>query len=105
MLLQSLIRTVRCHRWFSTGDSFSPSPAVNLLESALPRNERVTPVESALPKSLDLKSFRIRTYKKGGGEGTNLLTKDEERTNQDPRKVMGAALDDAGAGKKPWTTR
>src|SRR5271156_350560 len=40
-------------------------------ESALPQSRRVTRLESALPKSLDLKSFRIRTYKKWRGEGAN----------------------------------
>src|SRR5580692_6102745 len=39
------------------------------LESALTKNPRVTHLESALPNSLDLKSFRIRTYEKGRGEG------------------------------------
>src|SRR5271168_4221565 len=41
------------------------------LESALTKNRRVTHLESALPKSLDLKSFRIRTYEKRGGRGVN----------------------------------
>ncbi len=41
------------------------------LESALPQNTRVTLLESALPNLKDLKSFRIRTYKKGGGRGLN----------------------------------
>jgi hypothetical protein len=39
------------------------------LESALTKNSRVTALESADPKSLDLKSFRIRTYKNWRGEG------------------------------------
>ena len=46
-------------------------------ESALPQNPSVTRLESALPKSLDLKSFRIRTYKKWRGEGGKLLTRDQ----------------------------
>jgi hypothetical protein len=39
------------------------------LESALPQNAPITPLQSALTNSLDLKSFRIRTYKKKGGRG------------------------------------
>jgi hypothetical protein len=35
---------------------------VNCLESALPKNAPMTAVESALPKCLNLKIFRIRTY-------------------------------------------
>jgi hypothetical protein len=44
--------------------------ALNLLESALAKNAPVTPLGSALTNSLNLKSFRIRTYEKwrGGGE-------------------------------------
>src|SRR5271156_1375317 len=49
-------------------------PTVTRLESAVPKNTRVTPLQSALPNSLDLKSFRIRTYKKAGGEGGKVLT-------------------------------
>ena len=69
----------------SVDPSFSPlitrhSP-LSPLESAHPQNCRVTRLESALPKSLDLKSFRIRTYKKRRGEGGKLLTRD-------PRKFM-----------------
>src|SRR5271154_4284118 len=41
------------------------------LESALTKNTRVTRLESALPYSLDLKSFRIRTYEKRRGRGAN----------------------------------
>jgi len=39
-------------------------------ESALTQNVPLTLVESALTNSLDLKSFRIRTYKKMAGEGS-----------------------------------
>ena len=42
------------------------------LESALPRNPPVTSLESALPKTKDLKSFRINTYEKGGGRGLSV---------------------------------
>jgi hypothetical protein len=41
------------------------------LQSALPQNAPITRLESALPNSLDLKSFRIRTCKKWWGEGVN----------------------------------
>jgi hypothetical protein len=49
--------------------------ALNSLESALPKNAPITPLQSADPKTLDLKSFRIRTYEKGRGEGGKLLTR------------------------------
>ena|ERR1700720_1798215 len=39
------------------------------LAPALTKNPPATPFESALPKSLDLKPFRIRTYQKGRGGG------------------------------------
>jgi hypothetical protein len=42
---------------------------VTLLESADPENAPVTRLESALPKSLDLKPFRIRTYENWRGRG------------------------------------
>jgi hypothetical protein len=45
------------------------------LQSSLTENSCVTPLESALPKTRHLKSFRIRTYEKGGGEGCKLLTR------------------------------
>src|SRR6266478_4947258 len=43
-------------------------------ESALARNASVTPLGSALTVSLDLKPFRIRTYRKRWGEGALRLT-------------------------------
>src|ERR1700687_3700338 len=43
--------------------------ALTPLESADPQNASVTPLESADPNLLDLKSFRIRTYKKQGEGG------------------------------------
>ena len=49
-------------------DSLTPA------ESAHPENSRVTPLQSALPKTLTLKSFRIRTSKLRRGEGCKLLT-------------------------------
>src|SRR5580704_16467066 len=59
-------------------------------ESALRRNRRVTRLESALPKSLHLKPFRIRTYEKWrGGEGDELLTRNMVRLPRF-RAVRGA---------------
>jgi hypothetical protein len=52
---------------------------LSLLESALPKNAPVTPLQSALIESLDLKSFRIRTYKIRRGEGYKLLTEARSR--------------------------
>src|SRR5215468_10308015 len=49
------------------------------LEYALPKNRRVTPLECALTKTKDLKSFRIRTYEKTPGGGGVLLTKHPAR--------------------------
>ena len=42
---------------------------------AHPKIAPITPLQSALPKLLGLKSFRIRTYEKNRGEGLLLLTK------------------------------
>jgi hypothetical protein len=47
--------------------TFKPENLLTPVESALPRNSRVAHSESALPKTLDLKPFKIRTYKKGWG--------------------------------------
>ena len=44
------------------------------MQSALAKNAPITLLESALTKTQDLKSFRIRTYEKGGGRGRKLLT-------------------------------
>jgi hypothetical protein len=56
---------------FSAGTTVGPSQAkvktLTPLESALPQSTPITRLESALTKSLGLKSFRIRTCKKGGG--------------------------------------
>jgi hypothetical protein len=60
----------------SAGPALSYVPrTLTPLESALPQNVPVTRLESALPKTKDLKSFRIRTYEKGWGEGVLLLTR------------------------------
>ncbi len=58
---------------YSRNEGESKREIVSSLESAVPRNAPVTLSESALPKSLNLKSSRIRTSKKrAGGE---LLTR------------------------------
>ena len=44
------------------------------LESALPQNAPVTPLQSADPKTKHLKSFRIRRSEKTWGEGGDRLT-------------------------------
>jgi len=48
---------------------FHPANVLTSLESALTENTPVTPLQSALPKTLDLKPFRIRTYEKRWGGG------------------------------------
>ena len=66
-----LIRTTPA---FLTSSGVRPSEAfsaLTLLESAVPKNAPVTLLESALTKSLALKPFRIRTYKKRRGEGAS----------------------------------
>ena len=45
------------------------SMLVTLLESAVTKNAPVKPVECAIKKLLDLKSFGICSYKKCGGWG------------------------------------
>lgn len=66
---------------------------VSPLECALPEKCFLTPLESALPKSLDLKSFRMNTSKKTGGRGV-VLPKQIGATEYHPRaplRLMGAA--------------
>jgi hypothetical protein len=53
---------------------------LNLLESALTKNTPVTPSESALTKSLNLKSCRIRTHEKRRGEGATSSQDGSTRT-------------------------
>src|ERR1700692_209011 len=47
------------------------------LESALPKIQPITPLQSADPKTLHLKSFRIRRSQKGWGGRGKLLTRIE----------------------------
>ncbi len=48
--------------------------SLSVLESALMQNAPITRLESALPNSLDLKSFGIRTYENTRGRGSERLT-------------------------------
>jgi len=73
VLPQIVIRTLATRLRIFKVPAPSASPALKPLESALPQNGRVTRLESADPKTLDLKSFRIRTYKKGRGEGVLIV--------------------------------
>src|SRR5208282_4702067 len=67
-----------------------PTP-VSAVESALTKFASVTRLESALAKTLDLKSFRICTYKKRGGRGSKILT--TNRTAGSARlRVIAAAI-------------
>jgi hypothetical protein len=88
----------------SVDPSFSPlitrHPPLSPLESALPQNNRVTRLESALPKSLDLKSFRIRTSKKWRGEGGKLLTRDQRKFMV--RRLFSIAGFAPVVGAAPW---
>jgi hypothetical protein len=58
-------------RYFLISSRKSLTPS----ESALTKNAPVTLLESALTKCLNLKSFRIRTYKIRRGEGSKRLTR------------------------------
>jgi hypothetical protein len=71
-VVTSLLRFDLCLTCTSKLSTVNPLTPV---ESALPQNPSVSPSESALPNSLDLKSFRIRTCKKRWGEGGGLLTR------------------------------
>src|SRR5271155_1399001 len=70
-----------------------PAPtSVSAAESALTKFASVTPLESALAKTLDLKSFRIRTYKKRGGRGSKILTTTRPAGSSSIPCVIAAAL-------------
>jgi hypothetical protein len=66
-----ILASQRCRAVLSRHFPAIAHQRATLLESALPENAPVTRLESALPKTLDLKPFRIRTYKKWRGEGVN----------------------------------
>jgi hypothetical protein len=64
----------------------SASSLLNSLESALAKNALMTPLQSALPNSLDLKSFRIHTYEKSRGRGLIVNQRcDEHRCPEEHR--------------------
>jgi hypothetical protein len=63
---------------------------LTLLESALAKIPSVTRLESALANSLNLKPFRIRTYKKRWGEGANGQPR-QSRARPDGRHRIGSA--------------
>ena len=70
VLSQIVIRTLGTYLGASDVPPSNANSTVNPIESALTKNVRVTPLQSADPKILALKSFRIRTYKKrDGGRG------------------------------------
>jgi hypothetical protein len=73
VLSETLIRTLATPPAFSHIRPPNAATALNPLESALTKNAPVTRLESADPKTKDLKSFRIRTYEKGGGRGPQAL--------------------------------
>src|SRR6202162_163902 len=66
----------------ASADSIVPDifPLMSL-ESTLPRNRTLTPLQSTLTKTLDLKSIRINTYKKTGGRGVNPILADYRKTS------------------------
>jgi len=68
----------------------SPAPnRVSPLECTLTKNAPASPLQSTLTKSLDLKSFRFRTYKKGGwGVGSSRT----RRTTRLVPRMPSAAL-------------
>src|SRR5271163_4819246 len=86
--LEGLIRRTKESLARYTRNQLTPS------ESALPRSRRVARLESALPKSLDLKSFRIRTCEKWRGEGGELLTRNLVRLSFFP--AVGGAVSALG---------
>ena len=67
-VVTSLLRFDLC---LTRNPELSTVNQLTLVESALPQNRRVTRLESADPKTRDLKSFRIRTSKKRWGRGVN----------------------------------
>src|SRR5271154_1791583 len=70
----------------------SLSHSLKPLESAHPKNAPVTPSESALTNSLNLKSFGIRTYEKRRGEGYELLTSSPTQQATEPSSSRRSRL-------------
>src|SRR2546422_11723194 len=82
-----------CAWWKSLRVSGSTvSTHLRPLQSALTKNAPVTRLGFALSKSLDLKSFTIRTYKNVGGLGTPTGLSDSQRgSGMTPRHRCGRA--------------
>src|SRR3989441_8214612 len=82
-----------CARWKSFRASGSTvSTHLRPLQSALTKNAPVTRLGFALSESLDLKSFRIRTYKNVGGWGHPYRLSDSQRgSGMTPRHRCGRA--------------
>jgi hypothetical protein len=77
----------------ASADSIVPDifPLMSL-ESTLPRNRTLTPLQSTLTKTLDLKSIRMNTYKKTGGEGCRIRFLELQRASA-PRLSIGDGLE------------
>ncbi len=72
---------------------------VTLLESAVTKNAPAKPVECALTKLLDLKSFRICSYKKcGGGEHQKCVVRPTLKTGD----VVELGIDSLGESRKKF---
>jgi phosphoglycolate phosphatase len=63
------------------------------LESTLPRNRTVTLIQSALTKTLDLKSIRISTYKKNGGREPPTRAMPSDQCQFDNVRLLAFDLD------------
>ena len=81
-----------------------PTPQV-LQKSALTKKQRVTRLESVLTNSLDLKVFRIRSYKKRRGEGGEWLTSGRRTKSRSIRTVEHpeVAISTGRRGVQPGT--
>src|SRR5258708_1108884 len=111
VLPQIVIRTLATRLRIFKVPAPSASPALKPLESALPQNGRVTRLESADPKTLDLKSFRIRTYKKGGasfllrlGWGRGMVAPASCRLFS-PSAGFATSQCEVGVGENRWRRR
>jgi len=104
---------------FSSFDLFFISPLVTRYSPlssvfpADPKNAPVNPVESALPKLLDLKPFRIRTYGKNRGVGVLLLTRNPRKdlcsfpmsANSRMDTITGCTADRGGHGIRGYSLK
>ena len=69
----------------ASGSDFCPNLArlafpLTPLECAVPQNALITLLERAVPKTKDLKSFRMRRSEKSGGNEGKLLTRNPRGT-------------------------